>query len=300
MARIRADELTGALEWVLALPGAGRRSGRDAVRQFTRYLVTTGVEWAGWRDGGPSDPAAVVLSVYLPGRTAIVMLPPPGELGIDAAAQVALLRTALEEMAPRRLHFAQALVPPGAGSLREVVTRVGFTWMAPLVYLDRDAVHPWVDPPAGDVGRWISFGPQTYPDFAATLQATYEESLDCPELAGLRPVADIIAAHRASGQFDPQLWQLLRIGEAYAGCLLLARLADGHALEVVYMGVPRSFRGRGIGDVLLRRALAQARDCGAKRLSLAVDDRNVPAKRVYARFGLTPVAQRDAFLYVWR
>jgi ribosomal protein S18 acetylase RimI-like enzyme len=131
------------------------------------------------------------------------------------------------------------------------------------------------------------------------LLATYNDSLDCPELTGLRPIEDILAGHRAAGQFDPRLWELFLVDDEPAGCLLLAPLHTAPSLEVVYMGVVPEHRGRGVGDALLRRALQQCREHGARLLTLAVDGRNAPAKRLYERFGLKTVARRDAYLYRW-
>ena len=45
--------------------------------------------------------------------------------------------------------------------------------------------------------------------FAETILQTYRDSLDCPGLNGVRQIEDIIAGHKASGEFDPALWFLL-------------------------------------------------------------------------------------------
>jgi len=67
----------------------------------------------------------------------------------------------------------------------------------------------------------------------------------------------------------------------------------------VYMGVVPSFRHRGAGALLIQRALERSRQCGARRLTLAADQRNQPARRLYARFSFLPVDRRDAYLYRW-
>jgi mycothiol synthase len=296
---LRPDDLPEALGYVLAVPGTGRRADRRQVRSFLDYLTGCSMRWEGfWCRQGSSITGACV-TLLLPGATAIVMLPTPGELGILPDTQARIASAVLDSLRPRRLHYAQALLAPEADAQRQLLEGLGFRYLAPLAYLERPAAYPWVDPPPVDPDAWLAFGPAVQPEFAATLLATYEDSQDCPELTGLRPIDDIIAAHQASGAFDPALWELLRIDGASAGCILLSRLTDSQALEVVYMGVVPKFRRRGVASWLLRRALERCREVGANRLTLVVDDRNVPAKRVYERFGLRPVTRRDAYLFRW-
>ena len=234
-----------------------------------------------------------------PARPRSSWSPTPGEHGIDAAEQKALTIASLAQLHGRQLHFAQVLLLPDAEGQRRLLEQVGFRRLAPLLYLERDARYPWVDPPEADESAWVEFRPETRDAFAATLLATYEESLDCPELANLRPIDDILAGHRAAGRFNPRFWELLRVDGQNAACLLLNALSPARTLELVYMGVRTEFRQRGIGSLLLQRALQRCRDSGARRLTVAVDDRNDPAKRLYARFALRSIARREVYLYRW-
>ena len=65
------------------------------------------------------------------------------------------------------------------------------------------------------------------------------------------------------------------------------------------MGVHPAFRRQGLGRILLRRTLQQARRMNCRRLTVVVDGRNTVARRLYARFLLALVAQREAWLYRW-
>ena len=38
------------------------------------------------------------------------------------------------------------------------------------------------------------------------LDRSYVDTMDCPELCGMRATADILASHKATGEFDPSLW----------------------------------------------------------------------------------------------
>ena len=299
MVPLGAGELPAALRLLLAIPGSAGGATEIQVRGFLDYLATGAVQWEGYRCGPANAPRALFLALLTPGRTAIALLPSPGEHGIDPDAQHYLGRAALRRLQKRELHFVQALLVPEARAQHELLKQLGFRFLAPLIYMERDTHYPWVDPPSLHPGAWVPFRPQTYQDFAATLLATYQDSLDCPELSSLRPIDDIIAGHKASGQHDPDLWELLRLDGRNAGCLLLSRLPAARAMELVYMGVVPSFRHRGAGALLIQRALERSRQCGARRLTLAADQRNQPARRLYARFSFLPVDRRDAYLYRW-
>jgi len=293
-------DLPATLAIVLATPGSDIRSGQRQVTGFCTYLTQSPVQWEGLRCGPCDAPSAVYFALLLPGRTAIVMVPSPGERGIEPADQLHATQVGLARLGERGLHYAQALVDPAAAAQSALLEQAGFRPLAPLDYLERDAVHPWVEPPAPDEAEWLDYEARTHREFAAVVLATYQDSLDCPELTGLRPIDDILAGHKASGRFDPRLWELARLEGRAAGCLLLARLTHAPMLEVVYMGVVPELRRRGVGGLLLRRALAQCRTAGARRLTVVVDHRNEPARRLYGRFALAPAARRNAYIYRWK
>lgn len=297
---IEPGELRPALAYLLAPPGGSLAAARSHVPAFCEYLAQGAVQWEGLRCGRRSAPTGLFFALLLPGRTAIVMIPTPGDHGIVPERQFAVARAGLDRLAGHNLHFAQALLELDAPGKRALLERAGFALLAPLIYLERDVAFPWVDPPAAGTAEWVRYGARTHAEFAAVVLATYEDSLDCPELTGLRPIDDILAAHQASGQFDPALWELARIDGQSAGCILVSRVTHAPILEIVYMGVIAGCRRRGVGELLLRRALEQCRAVGAQRLTVVVDNRNEPAKRLYTRFGFAPLTQRDAYLFRWQ
>ena len=61
------------------------------------------------------------------------------------------------------------------------------------------------------------------------------------------------------------------------------------------MGVPPEFRGRGYGATIMRAAMANARDAGARVMHLEVLVDNAPAIRIYEALGFRPVRR----LVVW-
>ena len=130
---------------------------------------------------------------------------------------------------------------------------------------------------------------------------SYQQTLDCPALSGLRDVDDVIAGHQAVGIFDPQLWSVV----VENGRPLWLPAAGGgtaaRALELVYLGLsPEKARGRGFGA---KASLMEPRAGGhaARRhfavMSLAVDEKNVPALALYRRCGYRRV-RRAAWLMI--
>jgi mycothiol synthase len=296
---LQPEDLSDALELLLAVPGSKHRASEAAVRGFLTYLERGALRWEGLGCRSRGTFTGLSLSLLIPGATAIVMIPTPGELGISPATQTRVAAAGLDRLRAFRLHYVQALLWPDARAQQDLLSRLGFAALAPLLYLARDVTYPWVEPPNPTDGAWIPFGTQTRAEFARVLTESYVDSLDCPELTGLRPIDDVIAAHQSSGQFDPALWELLDIGGQPAGCVLLARLPDAGALDLVYMGVVPRFRRRGVGALLVRRAFQRCRESRARRLSVVVDQRNAPALRLYERYGLRPAARRAAYWFRW-
>lgn len=133
----------------------------------------------------------------------------------------------------------------------------------------------------------------------AIVQQTYTESLDCPQLNGIRPVEDVLDSYRSSGGFDPSRWFIVCRGGEDVGCLLLADHAAQESWELVYMGLAPQARGHGWGVHIARRAQWLAFQAGRQRLVVAVDAANVPAIRMYRAAGFETWQRRTVFLRVF-
>ena len=191
------------------------------------------------------------------------------------------------------MQLAQVLLDPADEISRRLYESRGFRRVAELLYLQaRRAAGSSRPPPAGL--RLACVRAQTHDRFIAAIAETYQHSLDCPALNGLRDMNDVLAGHKASGEFDPALWVLLcehvpghaggatGVGGAAAACvahgvLLLSKMPPGDVVELVYLGLTPAARGRGLGDLLLKEAMATVAAQGVSRLSLAVDSQNAPA-----------------------
>jgi ribosomal protein S18 acetylase RimI-like enzyme len=246
--------------------------------------------------------AAVVLTQRLAGRAAAVW-PPEARPGWGRARlAAAVLRAALERLGRDGVVLAQSLVdghatPTAAADLE----RGGLPRVTELDYLTRRTHAPLRAKPGTPPLAWRSFAEAPRDAFEAVLEATYAGSRDMPELEGARALDDVLAAHEATGRFDPGRWWVGGVpGEPEAAAVLLLNVApDRDAWEIGYLGLSPPARGRGLGRAALVHALAQARP-HAPRLDLAVDLRNDPARYLYARCGFVRYDRRAVHLRVFQ
>jgi ribosomal protein S18 acetylase RimI-like enzyme len=191
--------------------------------------------------------------------------------------------------------LAQVLLDVYDSLVFPLMLSCSFKRLAELLYLQ--AVVREARPAEMPQGwHFETYGPETRNLFTEVILASYRQSLDCPALNGLRHIDDIMAGHMATGEFDPRAWFVLREGEQRLGVLLLSRVARCDVMELVYLGVSPEQRGRGVGDLLMRKALQETAARGCGRLSLAVDAVNLPALKLYWRHGLQAIGRKMALM----
>jgi ribosomal protein S18 acetylase RimI-like enzyme len=287
-------------EAIERLVSAGPATDRRAVQHFLDYAETNAVNLDGlWsRIGADGRFDSTVLAVPSQGRTAMVFASHP-----TAAAQTAsiaqLIDHACRKTAAWDVDLAQALLDPNEGLERRMFEAAGFLELAQLSYLERpiSRVSPlpprW---PAGVRARIEPYREALDGDLATILNLSYEQTLDCPGLYGLRRTEDIIAGHKATGRFEPSLWTLLWVDEQPAGVVLINPFPGHKTTELVYIGLAPFARGRGLGRPLLRHGLCLLQGRREHSITLAVDQRNTPALALYASEGFRPAVQRVAMI----
>jgi ribosomal protein S18 acetylase RimI-like enzyme len=240
-----------------------------------------------------------MLAAPLPGGGGVVWPPRvrPGTPGADTVAD-ALVRHAADWLRGRGTKLAQALLAdddiPYAGPLE----RNGFPFLTRLEYLRHFLELP-PDRLAGPERlTYQTFSACDVTLFGEVLLRTYEGTRDCPEVNGVRTAAEVIAGHQG-GNFDPRRWWLARLDGQPVGVLLVNSVPESGAWDVAYVGVVTAARRRGVGTELVVKALWEAKAAGVLQVSLAVDARNEPARRLYRRLGFEPFGERSAYLAVW-
>ena len=213
---------------------------------------------------------------------------------MDFEALAATIRAAADDALATGAAFAQALTPPGNEGDTACLEQAGFAFLAELCYLRKPLSGPLEVAADGEV-TWRPASEVGDAALVELIRRTYEDTLDCPRLRGLRKMADVLAGHRAAGTHRPEWWRVAERGGEPAGCVLLNDMGPTSA-EVVYVGAAPAHRGRGLGTALIRRAAADAQTAGKLSVTLAVDAANTYARRIYEREGLAEVQRRVAHI----
>src|SRR5207247_6085165 len=142
-----------------------------------------------------------------------LLWPPNVAVGVGVAVADQLAAAALSPCQKRGAKVAQALLTPRELPLAAPLERAGFRHVTSLQYLRHD-LH--------DVDKAVQLPADTTLEtydrtdtalFQETLLRTYEHTQDCPELNGARTADEIIAGHKAQGEFDPRRWWLARVAQ---------------------------------------------------------------------------------------
>ena len=206
-----------------------------------------------------------------------------------------LLAALLRELPRRGATFAQTLLPDAACRDAQTVLGAGFTHAADLAYLGAD-VDPRLAKHEATGLHFVPVEAHERAAFAELVERTYEGTLDCPALTGLRPALEVLDEYAAIGTSGMSLWQRAVQRNADVGCLLLADHPSQNQVELVYMALLPQARGRGLGGQLVRESMRIAAVLGRKRIVLAVDAANRPAAAQYEAAGFREWERRSAFV----
>lgn len=225
-----------------------------------------------------------VLAVRRPGGAAFLWPPVVQQGEASQGVARALLEAIGRRVDQQQVVFTQCLLDPaddwGIGALADG----GVPRITDLILLSRSL--PGALPDSAESGLAAEcYSESSHDDFARIVEQTYEGTLDCPALARLRSGAQLLEAHRATGQFNPEVCRVYRSSGRDVGILLLAEHPDRDVWEVAYMGVVPEARGRGFGRAILASGIDLVRNTGRASLEIAVDVANFPALRLYEALG---------------
>jgi len=77
---------------------------------------------------------------------------------------------------------------------------------------------------------------------------------------------------------------------------VLATMPEPEAWDIAYLGVVPEARRRGVGGELVRKVLFEAKIAEVPVVTLAVDERNDPARELYRAAGFEQYDERDVYL----
>lgn len=279
------------------------RGNIDAGRQMLEAAVRYGIDlsnlWGSMDRDRREVREACLLAPGAGGTLVLFLSNPPLEAEARILELSEVLRAALDRP-PAGSAIAQAILDIDDSGQRAALEGAGFINAGTLRYLRREPT-PVAELPSLNE-RWPEgvtvelVDPVDHTELGLALEGSYEGTLDCPELCGLRETADIIASHRATGVWDPGLWWLVRDRGTPAGAGLFNPCpAQAHS-ELVYLGLAPSARGRGVASRLLNLGLDATLRKHRLPITCAVDERNTPAQKLYERAGFTLFERRVAFV----
>ena len=232
------------------------------------------------------------------GRVATVWGPTLVPLEPSAIAD-ALLDSQWPRLASHGVRLAQAVIDVGSPPVREHYLRHAFVHAADLVHMVAPRARFPAQPPETGM-EFLPYSAAQDARFGEVIQSTYEATLDCPALDGVRDLPDVLDGYRATGQFRADWWLLVRQDGCDVGCLLMTPYPQQRHAEIIYMGVVPQARGRRLGLAIARHAQWLARRAKMKQLLLAVDAQNVPALAAYGDAGFTEFDRRSIYLKLLR
>ncbi len=191
--------------------------------------------------------------------------------------------------------IGQALLDSDQRRISREMAEHGFPRLTELLFMHRSLTLPVSPASAAEPLQSIAFDEAANrARFARTLDATYIDTLDCPEVtAGCRTADDALESHKLTGRFDPQRWRLYQQADGQdVGLLLMSEHLPERVWEVVYFGVDSRFRGKGFGMGILLDGLQRAQQTGGSEVVLAVDIRNTLAISLYAKLGFEEFDRR--------
>ena len=239
-------------------------------------------------------PESACLAVCNPGRTAVFFAGPHA-----APTLPAVIDATCVDLAANDVTLAQVLFDPSEGAACTAFERAGFHRLAAISYLERPLERRGSRSELAPLPADVTIEPYDEAHRDAVLRildASYVDTLDCPGLRGLRRTEDILAGHQGTGVFDPGLWSLLRVDDVPRGILMFNAIPPSQTIELVYLGLDATVRGRGLGRLLLEHGLDRLRTRRERAITLAVDDDNAPAAALYRSVGFRRVLRRIALI----
>ncbi len=290
-----------------ALLGAGPAAAARFVQQAKSAAIRLDLIWCVADASGRYRFA--VLAVPSVGRTSMLVASHARD-----ASECALLGRAVAAACDGSsvdADLAQALVDPALPLDIASFEAGGLRRMATLEYLERALPRSGPLPPPTVPPGWSiepiaprdildgtdphALGAARRGELIALLESTYVDTMDCPGLAGMRATADVLDGHFGSGA-RRRHWFIAREEGRPFGLCLLNTSPDGTSAELAYFGVAPSARGRGIAKALLAAGLHACSTARISTVTLAVDSRNLPAKRLYDAHGFRKTIARVALV----
>jgi ribosomal protein S18 acetylase RimI-like enzyme len=213
-----------------------------------------------------------------------VFWPPQLAAGEKQSTAIRLAEAVVADLDQTSIEMAQVFLSEPAAETVELLRHSGFRHLADLLYMTCEAHTFPLAAPEGEL-EYVPYSVSQRQRLMDLISQTYEGTLDCTALNGVRDIDNVVNGYQATGAFRADNWQFVRSSGQDVGLLLLADHPRGRHWELMYMGVVPGVRGRGWGRQIARYAQWLARGANVDRIVLAVDKLNLPAVAMYRSSG---------------
>ncbi len=211
------------------------------------------------------------------------------------------------------VEMVQATVPFESEFESTALRSAGFRYLATLHQLVMILPRMEASSAVGDSSDWQRVHESDLPLVLDWLNATYKDTLDCPELSNLRSTPNALQGYwklatgsncrRIVGELVtlPVWWMKLdRSDNLPKPCIQAAYMLTPiqHATwELTYFGVAWQYRKQGLGKSMLEHVLKYLTDLKTRQLFAYVDSRNDPAIKLYDQAGFRLAGSWNAWHY---
>jgi ribosomal protein S18 acetylase RimI-like enzyme len=230
------------------------------------------------------------------GNFAVFWPPQLVNAGHDGVVAERLAERVVQSLDDTAVEMTQVLVGSEQSTSVTVLQHVGFRHLADLLYLTCEAERFPKNRDESASFEFVPYHGTLRPRLMRLIERTYERTLDCAGLNGVRNVDNVVNGYQSTGDFRPENWLIVRAGGEDVGVLLLADHPNAGHWELMYMGVVPEVRGRQWGQQITRHALWMAGKAGIERVVLAVDAANVPALEMYRSTGFEIWERRTVYV----
>jgi ribosomal protein S18 acetylase RimI-like enzyme len=222
--------------------------------------------------------------------------PPQLVPGEDQQTALKLAAAVVRVLDDTAIEMTQGLLPASDAAAAPVLQAVGFHYLAELLYMSCEAGRFPAELPEASELEFEAYSGAKRGRLMAIVERTYEQTLDCVGLNGMRTIHDVITGYQGTGVFRPENWRIVRRRGQDVGVLLLTDHPQARHWELIYMGLVPELRSRGLGRHITEYAKWLARRAGVERIVLAVDATNAPALRMYGRAGFEMWDRRTVYV----
>ncbi|MDG2423695.1 MAG: GNAT family N-acetyltransferase [Phycisphaerales bacterium] len=276
------------------LPSGAHQVDADRFEAFAKDNQIP-LDWLWTLKDGTGQFGACVLAVPSPGRTAMLFTSQINNN--DQESQLAgLLDHCIDFLQDQPVDLAQALLLTSDNSSWKAYETSGFQELAVLQYMEMLVPKRLAPPTLPEGLELVPYEESLRSELASALESSYESTLDCPALRGLRKTDDVITGHQSTGKYNADLWSLAMHDGDPVGAVLINQSTRGNQAELVYIGLAANARGRGWGRTLLSQGLSLASSAHLQQVALAVDIQNTPALDLYTSTGFIATGRRQAVI----